>query len=435
MNLLTPTPEQPTRARYGVLGFLCGMAFILYLDRICISQAAVEIKQSLGIDNEQMSYVLMAFTLAYGIFEVPTGRWGDRFGSRRVLTRIVVWWSLFTALTGACFWFWQLLLVRFLFGAGEAGAYPNTARIFARWFHVSERGRLNGIMLACASLGGAVSPMVAAWLIGIVGWRWTFVIFGALGVFWAVSFYLWFRDDPAEHPGVNELERHAIGAASFKPHSEPIPWGLVFANRNVWLLATIMTVAAFVSYFYFSWYPTYLREGRGLDRQMAGNYASLVLGLSTIGTLTGGFIASGLSQHPLKQRLRQILCGGLFTMSGASLLVSVASEDALLSAFFAGLSCAFMSSYQAHWWACVTELTGKHLGALFGLMNGLGVVGAMSSQYFFGAFGDWRLSLGYEGRDQWDPAFYVYVTILVAGAVCWLFVDTTRALEDEHAAL
>jgi MFS transporter, ACS family, glucarate transporter len=424
-------PQKPSRARYVVLAFLCGMAFILYLDRTCISQAVVEIKRDLGIDNEQMSFVLMAFTLAYGLFEVPTGRWGDRYGSRRVLTRIVIWWSLFTALTGACFWFWQLLLVRFLFGAGEAGAYPNTARIFARWFNVGERGRLNGIMLAFAQLGSTLAPAVAAWLIGVCGWRWTFVIFGGVGVFWAVWFYSWFRDDPAEHPAVNELERQTIGVSHYQPHIEPIPWRLIFANPNIWLLGGIMTMASFMSYFYFSWYPTYLREARDLSRQTSGNYASLVFGLGTIGTLGGGFLASALSRHPNRQALRRLQCSGLFALSAASLLVSLHCDDALQSAVFAGVSVACMASYQAHWWACVTELAGRHLGALFGLLNGMGVVGAMASQYFFGALGTYRAELGYTGREQWDPAFYVYAAVLALGAVSWLFVDTSRPLQAE----
>ena len=140
---LAPDPAQQaaaTRTRYGVLGFLCSLAFVLYLDRVCIGQALPSIQSELGLSNDQIGYVLGAFLIAYGLFEVPTGHWGDRFGSRGVLTRIVVWWSLFTALTGAANGLLVLVSVRFLFGAGEAGAYPNVARIIARWFPPGERG-------------------------------------------------------------------------------------------------------------------------------------------------------------------------------------------------------------------------------------------------------------------------------------------------------
>jgi len=126
--------EGPTRTRYILVAWLCGLAGVLYLDRVCMAQAVGPIQAELDLSNTQISYALMAFTLAYGIFEIPTGRLGDRIGSRFVLTRIVIWWSLFTALTGASWGFSSLVLVRFLFGAGEAGAYPNAARVISRWF-------------------------------------------------------------------------------------------------------------------------------------------------------------------------------------------------------------------------------------------------------------------------------------------------------------
>ncbi len=121
--------ERPTGVRYGVLAFLASMAFILYLDRGCINQAAPIIKKELGISETQKGIIFGAFALAYLIFEIPAGWWGDRYGSRRIMTRIVVWWSLFTALTGAAWGFGTLLVIRFLFGAGEAGALPNSARV------------------------------------------------------------------------------------------------------------------------------------------------------------------------------------------------------------------------------------------------------------------------------------------------------------------
>src|SRR3954452_9265064 len=156
---------RPTRARFVVLGVLCLLSGILYLDRICMSAALDPIQAELGLTNTECSYVLMAFTLAYGVFEIPTGRWGDRIGGRRVLTRISLWWSVFTALTGACTGLWMLVAVRFLFGAGEAGAFPNMARVLSRWFPDEERGRAQGLLLAASSIGGAIAPFLAAVLI------------------------------------------------------------------------------------------------------------------------------------------------------------------------------------------------------------------------------------------------------------------------------
>src|SRR5260370_23867794 len=165
-EVVFPVPVQrPTRARYVVLGLLCSMAFVLYLDRICMGQAVVPIRAELRLSRTDMSWVQIAFTIAYGLFEVPTGHWGDRFGSRRVLTRIVLWWSAFTALTGICWGFWSLVAVRFLFGAGEAGAFPNAARIVKRWFPVAERGRYQGFFLAASPVVGGVAPGLPGWLI------------------------------------------------------------------------------------------------------------------------------------------------------------------------------------------------------------------------------------------------------------------------------
>src|SRR5262249_30606673 len=192
-------PPPPTRARFVVLGLLCLLSGVLYLDRICMSAAVDSIQTDLGLTNTEASYVLMAFTLAYGLFEVPTGRWGDRMGARRVLTRISLWWSAFTAMTGACMGLWTMVGGRVLFGAGEAGAFPNVARVLSRWFPDEERGRAQGVLLASSLIGGAIAPFLAALMIRAIGWRWTFAAFGGVGAAWAAGFWWWFRDDPAAH--------------------------------------------------------------------------------------------------------------------------------------------------------------------------------------------------------------------------------------------
>ena len=465
--MASPEPiasQRPTRVRYIALGFLCSMAFVLYLDRVCISQALVPMKDEFGLTNTQTSFVLMAFTLAYGLFEIPTGRWGDRYGSRRVLTRIVLWWSAFTVFTG-CVWKFSydlgvvpmpyplsewfapiplvldslvlLVVVRFLFGAGEAGALPNAARILIRWFPAVERGRMQGAFQASMHIGGTVAPMVAAAIIAGAGWRWTFFIFGLTGVFWAGLFFWWFRDSPAENPAVNPAELLHIGSPPHGDigHHESVPWGEVATHPNVWLLGITITMSAFKTYLFFSWYPTYLQEARQVSNEFAGQLAALALLGATAGSLLGGVISDRIARYAAdRYRARRLLCLALYLLAAASLIASVNVDWSPVSAFLCALACLAISCQLPTWWAVAFEVSGKHTGSLFGLLNGTGVFGAISSQYFFGAFPDWRKSLGHVGRDQWDPAFYVCAGLLVTAGFLWQFIRQLPAVgESDHA--
>lgn len=437
MNDAYSVRERPTRARLVLVLFLCTMAFVLYLDRVCISQALSSIKADLEISNSQMSWVLVAFTLAYGLFEIPTGAWGDRYGSRRILTRIVVWWSAFTALTAACFGLYSLIFVRFLFGAGEAGAYPNAARVITRWFPPAERGRVQGLFMAASLLGGAISPIVASPLIHFFGWRWAFVTFGALGVAWAALFYSWFRDDPAEHPGVNaaELELISVDRSVHATVHGPIPWRAVFANRSIWLLGMAVSCTAFNSYFYFSWYATYLKSARGVEELASGPMAGMVLGCGAAGNLLGGFLGDFLKRRCGELvRVRRVLVSSCLCVAALLLVLSVHTNDPWLASGVASASCFILFLQQSTWWSSVVEVSGRHVGSLFGLMNGMGVFGAMGSQFFFGYFADWQAASGLTGRAQYDPAFYVFAAVLLLGVLFWQFIDSSQGLrDDDHA--
>jgi MFS family permease len=414
------------------LGLLCALTFILYIDRVCIAQAVEPIQQELKLSNTQVGYVLMAFTLAYGLFEVPTGRWGDRVGSRAVLTRIALWWSAFTALTAACTGFYSLLLVRFLFGAGEAGAYPNVARIVSRWYPTAKRGRVQGLIQTAALVGGTAAPVAAAYLIRQLGWRWAFVCFGTLGVAWAIVFWLWFRDDPAHHPAVNAGELALLGKRlDDAKGGGAIPWGLVLTNRSVWTLGLIMIFAAFNSYLYFSWFPKYLQEARELDSVEAGWLASLVLAGAAGGTLSGGFLDDQLRRNGLRHG-RRWLGAIAYSLAAGLIAMGLLSESPRALAVCACLSCLAAMCPMSAWWSCAIEISGRHLGALFGLMNGMGVFGAMGSQFFFGAFADWRKAQGYSGRAQWDPAFAVYIAALFTAALCWASYVSRPVEPDRH---
>jgi MFS family permease len=524
--------EQPTQVRYGVLALLCALAFVLYLDRVCISQAAVSIQEELKLDNAQMGYVFAAFMLSYALFEVPTGRWGDRFGSRKVLMRIVLWWSVFTALTG-CVWrfsfdsgwriegWWGsipllfdslglLILIRFLFGAGEAGALPNMARVVARWFPADKRGPAQGLLNTSMLVGGATAPVLAAYLIAVIGWRWTFSVFAGVGVVWVIVFQRLFRDNPADHPWVNEAERRLIETAaaaetgasssggvqgSLSPlprvpelpaggestdiqredgYSErpprpqrmaapeyggegkrmlhvslpdkggelavegahethpPIPWGMVLSSANVWLLGGLMTCLASVTYFVYSWYPKYLQAGREVGATESGWLASLVMAGGAVGSTAGGFLCDALVRWTGERAwtLRLVGVTALVLASGA-VWSSIFCDSALLASLLMGMTVLLIGVQITAWWAVVTAISGKHLGALFGLMNSMGLVGGVATQLLVGYYTRQRKTLGFAPRDQWDPAFNVFALVLLVGALAWLFIDARRSAVNE----
>jgi sugar phosphate permease len=412
------------------------LTFILYLDRICISQAATKIRESLDLSNFEMGWVISSFTIAYGLFEVPTGHWGDRYGSRGVLTRIVLWWSLFTVLTGAATGFVMIVVVRFLFGAGEAGALPNAVRVVKSWFPAATRGSANGVVITSMLVGGAAAPVITHQLIDHLGWRWAFAMLGLPGIVWAIVFYAWFRDDPADHPAVNEAERWYIAGGDVpsghaKEHPA-VPWRLVLTSANVWLLGVVVTCAAFTTYLFFMWYPTYLKDGRSVSERDAGWCASLVLSGGAAGSILGGRLSDWLIRRTGNRRWSRRAVGLTCLSSAAACMVgSIFCDSYWLAAALAACACTAIHMQAASWWGAVTDISGKHLGALFGLMNSLGVPGAAASPLFLGWFVDRLGGMGYTGRDQWDPAFYVYGALLMIGAVCWLFIDVTKsAVED-----
>lgn len=448
--------QRPTTVRYGVMGYLCSLAFILYIDRICIGQAGTAMMAELGISKTMWAVVGVAFQIAYGIFEPMTGHWGDRFGSRRVLIRIVLWWSAFTALTGCVFnfsWpivgaiafngFYLLLIIRFLFGAGEAGALPNAARVISIWFPPGNRGPAQSLISFCAQIGGAAAPTVAALLIKspYVGWRWAFVIFGSLGVVWVWFFSRGFHDNPQDHPEINEAELSYIEAGrpskgSSKPEEHHLPWGLVASNPNIWLLGIINSCTSFFSYMLFLWFPTYLKEGRGLGEVASGPIGSLPYLFGAIGVLSGGFLGDILTRRLGSRRLA---LGGMGTvgllLAGTLVAGSVSIDNTLLAVLMCSVGYFFSYVQLAAWWAAMADVGGKHLGALFGICNMIGLAGGAVSQLFLGWFADYMHAQGYSGRAQWDPAFYIYGGVLMLGGTMWFLINPARTVVPDEEPL
>lgn len=430
--------QRPSWVRFRVLFFLCTLAVLLYIDRVCIGQAEKAIRESLSLDKKQMSWVYNAFILAYCLFEVHTGHWGDRFGSRGIIARIVIWWSAFTALTGLAFGFWPLVATRFLFGAGEAGAFPNASRVVTRWFPPGERGLARGSISTTSLIGGAIAPPLAAYLIGLVGWRGTFIVFGTMGVVWAAAFYRWFRDNPAEHPQVNQAELTHIGVPEKTPdkpaadHDHAIPWSIVLSSPNVWLLGLIQMVGATLFYMLFQWFPTYLKEARGMTEQGSAWFTSIVIGFGALGCACGGLISDVIIRHTSERKWSRRICGSAALFGAASFLWMVRyCESDLLVSVCAGAALFCLQIAIPFWWTVVAEISGKHGASMWGLMNSMGGLGVFIMTILVAQVVESRQAQKLPPIEIWRPVFDGVAIALTFGATCWGFVDATKSIVGE----
>lgn len=288
---------RPTKARLGVVGFAVTLAMLAYIQRVAISQAASPMSTELGLDKGQMGWIFGAFALSYALLEIPMGALGDKFGVRRVLAPLVLIWSAFTALSGAAWNFTSLLVMRFIFGAGEAGCFPNLTKMLSVWLPRRERVQAQSLMWACTRWAGAVTPPIALLIITAVGWRWGFAVFGLLGALWVAAFWFFFKDDPAKHKGVNEAELQLLEGSRALAEEGGGGWSKIFTDVNVLLLVIQYTAFSFVWYFYVTWLPTYLIEAWGLTFAQAAGYAILPLLFGGFGALISGMIPARIPRR------------------------------------------------------------------------------------------------------------------------------------------
>ncbi len=268
---------RPTRARHVVLWLTVAVYMITYMDRVVMSTAAPEMRKDLGFDLVTMSFIIGAFNWSYALFQIPGGLLGDKIGPRRALSLIVLWWSAFTSFTAMAWSSMTLFVIRFLFGVGEAGAFPIATRSLSRWILKTERGYAQGITHAGSRLGSAIALPLVTSIIIHYGWRAAFFTFAALGITWAIIWYWYYRDSPSEHSGVNEAELDLIqtGGAMRKGDSGKVPWSQILSSRTLWYLSAMYFCYNYSLNVYYNWLPTYFREFRGVTLTEMGFYASL----------------------------------------------------------------------------------------------------------------------------------------------------------------
>ncbi|HRE83378.1 MAG TPA: MFS transporter [Opitutaceae bacterium] len=418
-----PATAVPTRVRHKVVGFMLLLGGITYLDRACIATLAPEIMRDLSLSKEQMSWVYSAFALSYAAFEIPTAWWADRQGTRRVLARIVVWWSAFTVLTGAAFNLASLIVARFLFGAGEAGAWPSVARTFSRWIPFAERGRVQGIFFAGAHLVGGLTPMIVLAITPFLGWRWVFAVFGLLGVVWAVGWYRWFRDEPAEHPQVNEAERLKIEAGRLPDAGHDVGWAYwkkLLTHPNTLPLCLMYIPNSFAFYFCITWLPTYLQERHGFDTKSIGFFAGLPLVLSVVGDLFGGVVCDYAVRRFGVRIGRAGVGAASYAVAGAAMYFAATADNAILAGCLFSVALAASMFMLAPAWTTAIDIGGKHAGVVSAAMNTAGQVGGILSPlmvtYALKATGDWNVPL------------FVIAGLFGMGALCWCVINPRKRI-------
>jgi ACS family glucarate transporter-like MFS transporter len=410
-----------SRTRYSVVALAIGLAVLSYVQRVAISQAAGPISHDLHLNKAQMGLVFGAFGLSYALFEIPIGLLGDRIGVRRVLLQIVLGWSVFTALTGAAWNVLSLWIIRFLFGAGEAGCFPILTRMLSVWLPAGERVKAQSLLWACARWGGAATPPLVLACITLFGWRWSFVGFAGLGLVWCAIFWFWYKDNPRQHTSVNDAEKELLemSRALMSHHAGQKTWTSLLLTPEVMVLCLQYFCLSFIWYFYITWLPTYLREARG---QTAGHAAAL----SVLPLLFGGFgsILSGLAPARLPRRTIAI-SGFLCT---AVLLVAFLRIQSVLGAMLcmAVASLCGDLTMPISWNACV-EIGGSYTATVAATMNMLGNLAGFVTPVVGG------LILQKTAGD-WKPLIYLMIGAALIAALCWLYLDPERArLERERA--
>jgi MFS transporter, ACS family, glucarate transporter len=410
------------KKRYAVLGLLTALSAITFLDRICIAVAGPAMQDELGIAPDRWGWILGAFILSYSIFQVPIGALADRIGGRKVLAGIVIWWSAFTSLTGAASGFVTLLATRFLFGVGEAGAYPGMSWTVARWFPALERARAQGFIWAASRAGGAISPLLVVPLQAAFGWRAVFVLLGVVGVAWS-AYWLWrHRDNPAERPGITEAELAEIGPVNELGTAARVPWNRYVRDRQFWLILGMYWCYVWGSWFYYSWLPTYMVKGRGFTTREMGIFAALPFVLGMFSNIAGGFLSDHLSSKYGLHIGRRLL--GSLSLAGSALLLAAAALVAgkVSNVILLSLSFGVMDVMLPCAWAVCLDVGARHAGALTGAMNTAGNLGGFICTVLFGylvkAFG------------SYDAPLLVIATLLMISAVCFSRIDSTRLLGE-----
>ena len=374
-------PERPTRVRYQVLASACSLAVITYLHRVGFATAWAEFKTPLGLSDDLLGWVMAAFMIGYGLFEMPWGALGDRFGVRHIVAAIILGGSTLTALVvmvsflprDAVAIFFYLIAVRFLLGAFQAGTFPSISRMMADWMPSTERGSAQGGIWMSTRLGGALAPLVLAWLFGVMGdWKAPLVLLSALGLVWCAFYWPWYRNRPEEMPSINELERKLIisGRAHTAGHAHAaVPWGLMARSKSVWSLCLMYGFLGFSGNFYLTLLPTYLRHHRHLDPRATAWLTSLPFAFGVVACLVGGSLSDAIIRRWGKAWSRRLVGVAGLTLAGLAIISVPRAQGTIALGFLLTLAFFGNDLAMAPAWAAAADIGARYTGVLSGTMN------------------------------------------------------------------
>jgi MFS transporter, ACS family, glucarate transporter len=402
--------------RYKVLALLFFLILITYLDRVCISIVGVRIKSEFKLSNEQFGWVLGAFVLAYALFEIPSGMLGDRIGQRKVLIRIVLWWSLFTALTGLTTGLITLICARFLFGMGESGAFPNSSGVVFRWFPSTETARGISSLFAGLNVGAAIGPLIIVPMALSFGWRAPFFLNGFIGLIWVLVCYKWFRNKPSEMKSITAEEIKFIEQnRQIINHQKIFPWETVIKSRTAWAMVTSFFCSQWGLYFFVAWMPVYLQQGRHFSENEMKLITSGLFIVGIVGALTSGFFCDWLVKNKglvFGRRLVGFLALGGMGLSFLAVATISSNLIALICLITAGL---FPACFGIVAFSTCVDIGDEHAGTVAGIMNFAGQVGAFFLAIVFGKIVDVTHSF--------NAPLFLISGILLIGGFTWLTVN------------
>lgn len=403
------------------------LTVLLYIDRACISAAKEEISSDLNFDLTDFGWVMAIFTLGYALFQTPSGKWADKKGPRGVITSIVAIWSVLTAMTGAAWNFTSMMVIRFLFGAGEAGAFPSLAKVVYNWFPVKERGIIQGINFSGSRIGAAFALPLVAIIISSVGWRMSFFIFGMVGVLFALLWYWLFRNRPEESGAISEQEKRYIletREQSSSKGKENLSFRKIISTRNMWLAMLQYMASNFTFYFTLTWMYPYLKDRFALGGVEAGLYSMVPLFAGAVGNWVSGFWVDSLyKRHNVKISRRLPAIFG-FILAAFGMLMMARIDTPQVAIIFLAIAIFGADMTLSPSWAFCIDIGKENAGAVSGTMNMAGNLGAFVTIIAFPYL--------YEWTGSFQPFFYVCMVLSAIAIALWLAMDPNKPIRNEH---